>query len=89
MNPSNQIFIQLDSNNEPVEFLLLDQPLEMISANVVTKQQVRETIEKGFQHPNETFTRVDQYRTHRLLLYITIEIDIVLRYIKKIEQRID
>lgn len=89
MNPSNQVFIQFDPNDEPIEFLLLEQPLEMIRANIVTDQQVRETIEKGFQHPNETFTRVDQYGEHRLLLYITIEIDVVLRYIKKIELRIE
>lgn len=92
MEQSNQIFIQIDPDNKPVEFLLLEQPLDMIKAGVVTKKQIRETIEKGFKHPNEAnevFTRVNQYEDHPLLLYITVEADLMLRYIKKIEQRIE
>lgn len=58
----DQIFNQLDANKEPVEFLIDKQPLEFIRAGIVTKDEIRETVEDGVQEDNiyaKTFVMQD------------------------------
>ena len=41
MNIDSQIFIQRDLNQEPIEYLLDTQPLNMIRGNHITKDDIK------------------------------------------------
>ena len=55
MENEDQIFIKLDPDSPPVEFLISQQPLAMIRGGFIIKDAIREAIETGSSY------EVDEY----------------------------
>lgn len=81
----DQIFIKLDGNENPTEFLLTKQPLLMLRANFVTKDQLRETVEIGIQIESEKYIRIFELEHLDLAMAVEVRIDVILRIVENVE----
>ena len=81
----DQIFIQLEPNTDPVEFLLTKQPLLMIQAKFVNKSETRETVESGLQPESETYYMTFERPKLGLAITLTVQIDAMLRSVENVE----
>lgn len=83
---NDQLFVKIDPDKDAVEFLLSDQPLEMIRANVVTKQEIRETIETGIQNEQELYAKTFILDGFSIIMNVFVYIDEYLRIVSKVEK---
>lgn len=82
----DQLFIKLKPDEEPIEFLLGQQPLEMIRAGVATKQEIRETVEIGGQDVVNTYSKAFTMQGYNLIMNVYVQIDGFLRIIENVEK---
>lgn|GEM_PF-2517839 len=83
---SDQLFIRLDPKKDPIEFLLDRQPLEMIRASILTKEEIRQTIETGFLDVPSTYSKAFKMPNYDIVMNVFVRIDDYLRVIEKIEK---
>ena len=81
----DQIFIQLEANVDPVEFLLTKQPLKMIQAKFVNKEEVRKTVENRLQPEIEKYYMTFERTELGLAITVSVKIDDVLRIVENVE----
>lgn len=81
----DQIFIKLDSNEEPVEFLIAKQPLEFIRAEILTKDEIRETVETGF-YSEGVYSKSFGMQEFSIAMNVFITIDDFLRIVTNVEK---
>ena len=81
----DQIFIRLEPNTNPVEFLLTKQPLRMIQANYVNKAEVRKTVENGLPLESEKYYMTFERTELGLAITVSVQIDGILRIIENVE----
>lgn len=84
----DQIFIQIDPNREPVEFLLVDQPLRMIKYGYVTKDDIRRTVESNRSYVDYEYIDVVYLFDKRLTMTYIVNIDIILKIVLNVEMHI-
>jgi hypothetical protein len=82
----DQIFIRLKSDEEPIEFLIADQPLEMIRANVTTKEEIRETVEIGRQDTPNLYAKSFSMQGYSVAMTVFVKVDGFLRIIENVEK---
>lgn len=82
----DQLFIKLNSDGEPVEFLIETQPLELIRAGIVSKQEIRETVETGRQDIVETYSKAFEMQGYNVVMNVYVRIDEFLRIIENVEK---
>lgn len=88
MDRDDQIFIQLNPNEEPVEFLLSKQPLNMIRGEFVTKNDIRNAIEIGASYIENEYIYGYEIGELELFVTVTVRIDNFLRIIDNVEKHI-
>lgn len=88
MEKDEQIFIKLESDQEPVEFLLTKQPLNMIRGGFVTKNDIRNTIEMGSSYVENEYIYGFELSELALFVTVTVRIDNFLRIIDNVEKHI-
>lgn len=89
MSDDSQIFIREADHEEPIEYLLTKQPMEMIQSNFVTKEQIREVIELGKSYQiKDVFSLVFWVESTSLVIVVEVHIDRILRTIEKVEKSV-
>lgn len=85
MEQDDQIFIQLDADSEPIEFLIVDDIIDYVRAGIVTKDEIRQTVEDGTLE-GATYSRTFPVEGYRILYNIHVRIDKYLRTVEEIEK---
>lgn len=82
----DQIFIKLPKDEQLTEFLLDKQPLEFIRAGIVTKDEIRETVENGRQDKPDVYAKVFAMQDYNIAMNVTVKIDGFFRIIENVEK---
>lgn len=82
----DQIFIQLQSDQEPTEFLLDKQCLEMIRSGIVSKVEIRDTVETGRQDVIDTYSKAFIMSGYDIIMNVYVRIDEFLRVVEYVEK---
>lgn len=82
-----QLFIKIDPDKDSVEFLLMEQPLEMIKAGIVSKFEIREAVEIGRQDVINIYSRAFPMQTYNIVMNVYVQIDKFLQTIESVEKR--
>lgn len=88
MEQNDQIFIKIDSNKKPVEFLLTKQPLAMIRGGFTTKDGIREAVEMGRVYTPDEYMHGIQLIDLGLFITLSVRIDRFLKIIDNVEKHI-
>lgn len=89
MDHDSQIFIRIDPGEDPIEFLLITQPMEMIKGGFVTKDDIRNTVEIGktYDLPN-LYSIASTVEGLEIVVTFEVRIDTILQTIENIEVHI-
>ncbi len=82
---NEQIFIKIDPDKEAVEFLLAAQAIEMIRAKIVTKDEIRATVESGRQD-NTNYSKTFVMPNYNVAMTVFVRVDGFLRIIENVEK---
>lgn len=80
----DQLFIKLDPDQDPIEFLVAEQPLELIRANIVTKDEIRKTVENGF-YAEGAYSKTFTMQGFSVAMNVFVIIDDFLRIVINVE----
>ena len=82
----DQIFIKMDPDQDAVEFLLSDKVLEFLRAKIVTKDEIRVTVETGLFNDSEMYSKTFIMDGFSILMNVFVYVDEYLRIINKVEK---
>jgi len=82
----DQLFIKLNPDKDPIEFLLEKQPLEMIRSGILTREEIRETVETGFLDVPSTYSKAFKMRNYNIVMNVFVRIDDYFRVIENVEK---
>ena len=88
MDHDSQIFIRINPVEDPIEFLLTTQPMEMIKGGFVTKDDIRNTVETGQSYSKDEYMKAFPVENVSVVINISVDIDPILRTIEKVEKHI-
>ena len=88
MERDDQIFIRIDPDQEPIEYLLAEQPRGMIRGQFATKEEIRQVVETGSSYEEEEYTKLYIYPEFHVMVTIWVQLDHTLRMVLKIEKSI-
>ena len=82
----DQLYIRANPSEEPLEFLLAEQPLEMIRANIITKDEIRATVETGRQDTPNLYAKLFSMQGYSIAMNVFVQIDGFLRIVENVEK---
>lgn len=88
MEKDDQIFLTINSNQEPVEYLLLPQPIRMIRAGHVNKEDIRDVVKTGFTVDELLFAKAILIEEDDIVVIIRVQLDHILKVVEQIVKRI-
>ena len=83
---NDQLYIRVNPSEQPLEFLLAEQPLEMIRANIITKDEIRATVETGMQNENEIYAKTFVMDGFSIVMNGFVRVDEYLKIVEKVEK---
>lgn len=88
MERDDQIFIRIEPDEDPVEFLLTEQPLRMIKYGYATKDDIRVTVESKRTYADDMFTNSILLTNQGIIIVFQVRIDPVLKTVSLVEKNI-
>jgi len=88
MEQDDQIFININPDKEPVEFLLTTQPLAMIRGGFTTKKDIKQAVEAGSSYVVDEYIHGVELTDLGLFVTLDVRIDSFLKIIDNVEKHI-
>lgn len=82
----DQLFIKIEADKDPVEFFLASQVMEMLRATIVTKDEIRATVETGRQDEISVFAKTFTMLGYNIAMTVFVRIDGFLRVVEHVEK---
>ena len=89
MERDDQIFILIDPEKDPIEYLLVEQPMGMIKGEFVTKEEIRQVVETGSSYNDEEYIKLYMFPEFHVMITIWVQLDHTLQLILKVKKDIE